>query len=51
MLASLGAGAFISMIGVDPVTLLGITFHTYLGFFLASGLLRLIAFLVGWKTV
>ena len=51
MLASLGAGAFISTIGVDPVTLLGITFHPYLGFFLASGLLRLLAFLIGWKTV
>lgn len=49
--ASLGAGALISTIGLDPVTIAGLTFHPYLGFFFLSGVLRLVAFLVGRRTV
>ncbi len=51
MLASLGAGTLMSFIGVEPLTLLGLTFHPYLCFFVASGLLRFTATCVGWKTV
>ena len=49
--ASIGAGALISTIGLDPVTIAGLTFHPYLGFFFLSGILRLVAFLVGRRTV
>lgn len=51
MLASLGVGALMSMVGVMPLTLAGVSFHPYLIFFLFSGLLRLIALIVGRKAL
>ena len=51
MLASLGAGTLMSMTGVADITLLGLTFHPYLAFFVASGACRLVAFVVGWRVV
>ncbi len=51
MLASLGAGTLMSFVGVEPLTVLGLTFHPYLGFFVASGVLRFTATCIGWKTV
>ena len=40
-----------SMIGLADITLLGLTFHPYLAFFVASGSFRLAAFGVGWRSV
>ena len=51
MLASLGAGTLMSMTGVADISLLGLTFHPYLAFFVASGACRLVAFVVGWRAV
>jgi MFS family permease len=51
LLASLGAGTLMSMIGVTDMTLLGLTFHPYLAFFVASGACRLVAFVIGWRVV
>ena len=51
MAASLAAGALVSTLGLAPWTLAGLTFHPYLAFFLASGLLRLLALLLGWKAL
>ena len=51
MVASLGAGMLMSMVGVADITLLGLTFHPYLAFFVASGACRLVAFVVGWRAV
>jgi MFS family permease len=51
MLAALGAGTLMSMIGLANVTLLGLTFHPYLAFFVASGACRLAALVVGWRNV
>jgi MFS family permease len=51
MAASMGAGALISMIGLDPLSLAGLSFHPYLLFFVASGLVRLLAVVLGWKAV
>ena len=51
MAASLGAGALMSLVGVAPVSLGGLTFHPYLAFFLLSGLLRLLALLLGRKAL
>jgi hypothetical protein len=41
----------ISAIGVDPMTVAGLTFHPYLMFFVASVTVRLLAVLLSWKTV
>ncbi|HZG69420.1 MAG TPA: MFS transporter [Herpetosiphonaceae bacterium] len=51
MLASMGAGALMSAIGVNPVTVDGLTFHPYLMFFVASATVRLLAVILGWKAV
>jgi MFS family permease len=51
LFASLGAGALMSALGVDQVTLLGMTFHPYLAFFVASGVLRFTSTVLGWKSV
>jgi hypothetical protein len=51
MLASLGAGLLVSITGVDPVTVAGITFHPYLFFFVMSSLLRLAAIILGRKAL
>ena len=51
LLASLGAGALMGAVGVDPVTLAGLTFHPYLAFFVACGALRVTALAVGWKAL
>jgi MFS family permease len=51
MFASLAAGSLITVIGLDPLTIAGITFHPYLGFFVLSGFLRLGALLFGHKAL
>lgn len=51
MIASLAAGILINLIGLDPLTIAGVSFHPYLGFFALSGLLRLSSLLLGRKAL
>ncbi len=51
LFASLGAGALMSVIGVEPIALMGMSFHPYLAFFVASGVLRFVSIVLGWKSV
>jgi MFS family permease len=51
MIASLGAGTLMNIVGVDPITVVGFTIHPYVVFFLLSGLLRLSALLLGRKAL
>jgi hypothetical protein len=51
MVASVGAGTLMSFVGVAPLSLLGQTFHPYLCFFVASGVVRFVATGLGWKTL
>lgn len=51
MLASLGSGTLMSITGVSPLTVAGVTFHPYLIFFALSGSLRLLALILGRKAI
>ncbi len=51
MLASLGAGAVMSVLGTEPLALMGSQIHPYIGFFVASSALRLVAVIIGWKSL
>jgi MFS family permease len=51
MLASMAAGALMSLIGLDPISVAGLTFHPYLMFFVVGGIVRLVSVFVGWKHV
>ena len=51
MLASMGAGAMVSLLGIEPRAFAGMELHPYLGFFFLSGVLRLLSLLVGWKSL
>ncbi len=51
MAASLGAGALMSGLGLESITLAGLTFHPYLAFFVASSVLRLLSVMLAWKAV
>jgi MFS family permease len=51
MLASFGAGALMSVIGTETVTVLGSHVHPYIGFFVASSVLRFVTVMLGWKAL
>lgn len=51
MLASLGAGALISTVGTAPIAFAGTYVHPYVGFFVASSVLRLVTVVLGWKSL
>jgi hypothetical protein len=51
MAAALGAGTLMGVIGIAPMTVAGLTFHPYIIFFLLSGLLRLLALIIGRKAL
>jgi MFS family permease len=51
MLASLGAGLVVTITGVEPIMVAGTSFHPYLGFFILSSVLRLIATVLGRKAL
>lgn len=51
MVASFGAGALMSVIGTEALSLSGAHFHPYVVFFVGSSVLRLVTVLLGWKSL
>ncbi len=51
MVASFGAGALMSVVGTEAITLSSVHFHPYVAFFVASSVLRLATVILGWKSL